>query len=73
MMSSLLQLLTPTTLTGAGDATLRDGGFASTAPSLAGKTLRTSPAVTRQILASPGFDQLSGSAKAAHILEIALA
>ena len=60
-------------ITVAVDSTLRDGGFAITAPGLAGKTLITSPAVTQQILASPEFDQLLGSEKAARILKIALA
>lgn len=72
-MSNLLQILTSTTLVVAVDATLRDGEFAITAPGLAGKTPLTSPAVTQQILASPEFDQLLGSEKAARILEIVLA
>ena len=72
-MSNFLHALTSTTITVAVDATLRDGGFAITAPGLAGKTLVTSAAVTQQILDSPEFDQLLGGEKASRILEIVLA
>jgi hypothetical protein len=72
-VSNFLHKLAATTITVVVDATLRDGGFAITAPGLAGNTLITSPAVTQQILASPEFDQLLGSEKATRILEIALA
>ena len=55
-MSNFLQVLNSTTLTVAVDTTLRDGGFAITAPGLAGKTVVTSAAVTQLILESPEFD-----------------
>lgn len=72
-MSTLFQALASHTLIVAVDATLRDGGFALTAPGLAGKTVVTSPAVTQQILNSPEFDQLFAADKATRILEIVLA
>jgi hypothetical protein len=72
-MSNFLRTLNSTTITVAIDSTLRDGGFAITAPGLAGKTLITSAAVTQQILDSPEFDQLLGSDKASRILEIVIA
>jgi hypothetical protein len=72
-MSNFLRTLNSATITVAVDSTLRDGGFAITAPGLAGKTLITSAAVTQQILDSPEFDQLLGSDKANRILEIVLA
>ncbi|MDO7884057.1 hypothetical protein [Hymenobacter cheonanensis] len=72
-MSNFLHTLASYTITVAVDATLRDGGFAITAPGLAGKTIVTSPAVTQQILASSEFDQLLAGAKATRILEIVLA
>jgi hypothetical protein len=72
-MSDFLRALNSTTITVAVDTALRDGGFAITAPGLAGKTLVTSAAVTEQILSSPEFDQLLGNEKASRILEIVLA
>jgi hypothetical protein len=72
-MSDFLRALNSTTITVAVDTALRDGGFAITAPGLAGKTLVTSAAVTEQILSSPEFDQLLGGEKAGRILEIVLA
>lgn len=72
-MNNFLQALNSTLITVAVDATLRDGGFAITAPGLTGKTIVTSAAITQQILDSPEFDQLLGGARANRILEIVLA
>jgi len=72
-MSNFFQVLASHTVIVAVDATLRDGGFALTAPGYAGKTVVTSPAVTQQILDSADFDQLFAADKATRILEIVLA
>ena len=74
-MNAFLRALHSSTMTVAVDTTLRDDGFALTAPGLAGTQSLplTSAAVTRQILASPEFDQLLGSERASRMLEIVLA
>ena len=72
-MNALLRGLASSLVTVVVSPILHEGGFAITAPGLAGKTIVTSPAVTAQILASPEFDQLLGSEKATRILEIVLA
>ncbi|GAA4496182.1 hypothetical protein GCM10023172_09030 [Hymenobacter ginsengisoli] len=72
-MSDFLRALNSYTFTVAVNATLRDGGFAITAPGLAGKTIVTSAAVTQQILDSPDFDALLGGDRVGRILEIVLA
>jgi len=72
-MNALVRGLASSTITVVVSPVLHGGGFAITAPGLAGQTIVTSPAVTAQILASPEFDQLLGSDRAARILEIVLA
>ncbi len=72
-MAGFLQALTAHSATVMINTALHDGGFALTGPGVLGNSIVTSPAVTQQILASPEFDQLLGSDKAARILEIVLA
>ena len=72
-IDDFLRALTSSTITVAVDTTLRDGGFALTAPGLAGNAIVTSAAITQQILASPELDQLLCSEKASRMLEIVLA
>ena len=50
----------------------KEGGF-TLSLGLLGQTFRTSPALTRQILESPEFDQLLGSERALRVLELVLA
>ena len=72
-MATFQQVLTAHSATVLVNTTLHEGGFTLTGPGMMGPTIVTSPAVTQQILASPEFDQLLGSDKAARILEIVLA
>ncbi len=72
-MAGFLQALTGYSATVLINTALHDGGFALTGPGVLGTTLVTSPAVTQQMLASPEFDHLMGSDKAARNLEIVLA
>ncbi|WP_223648980.1 hypothetical protein [Hymenobacter psoromatis] len=72
-MATFRQVLTAHSATVLVNTTLHEGGFTLTGPSVLGHSIVTSLAVTQQILASPEFDQLLGSDKAARILEVVLA
>ena len=72
-MTTFRQALTAHSSTVLINTTLHEGGFALTGPGLLDPTIVTAPAVTRQILAAPEFDQLLGPDQATRILEIVLA
>ena len=60
------------TITVLVDGTPHPEGFRLVGPGLLGKEVFTSPALTRQILESPEFDQFLGPEKAQRVFEIAL-
>lgn len=70
-MNKFMTALTSSTVPVLVSTGVHEGGFVLSI-GLLGKTITTSPALTRQILDSPEFDQLLGPERAMRVLELVL-